>query len=116
MSTLPESAKAWRTGEFDRIFKHELGSLGIRGLPLQQGLSRTSTALDHDLGVVILAASEVDAGLEVRAGIFYSGIDAGCSCADDPTPVEELPEYCEVLVRLDLETARAVVILLREQV
>ena len=43
---------------------------------------------------MLLSASE-DAGLlRVKAGIFYTGIIAGCSCADDPTPIDELNEYC----------------------
>ena len=45
-------------------------------------------------------------------GIFYTGVVAGCSCADDPTPVEEQHEYCEVLIEINRATAEAVIRLL----
>ena len=40
---------------------------------------------------------------------------AGCSCADDPTPVEEISQYCEVRLDIDKTTAETTVALLTEQ-
>ena len=45
---------------------------------------------------------------------LYSGIIAGCSCADNPTPVSELNEYCEVQLEIDKKTAETKVALLPE--
>jgi hypothetical protein len=50
----------------------------------------------------------------VKAGIFYTGVIAGCSCADDPTPVDELNEYCVVQFDIDRMTAETTVRLLAE--
>jgi hypothetical protein len=56
---------------------------------------------------MILGASESDGHIRARTGVFFSGIDAGCSCADDPTPVEAQQEYCELEVDIDQATAAA---------
>ena len=50
----------------------------------------------------------------MNAGIFYRSVIGGCSCADDPTPVDEQAEYCEVVVEIDKVTAEAKVTLLRD--
>jgi hypothetical protein len=71
-----------------------------------------SYALDNKFEAMIINASEQDGFIRARVGIFYSGILAGCSCADDPTPVEPQPEYCEVQVDIDRKTAEATIALL----
>ncbi|MEZ5541890.1 MAG: hypothetical protein R3F42_07590 [Pseudomonadota bacterium] len=47
--------------------------------------------------------------IHARAGLFYTGIIAGCSCADDPTPVEEQAEYCVVDITIDRLTGAATI-------
>lgn len=113
MITLPESLKAWNSPDFKAVLKREIALLGGR-LPLQQGLSRSSYALDDAIEAVVQQVSETAEGIYARVGIFYSGIVAGCSCADDPTPVEAQPEYCELDVAIDKATARATVTLARD--
>lgn len=57
---------------------------------------------------MILDQSEDADLIRVKAGIFYTGIIAGCSCADDPTPIAEQSEYCVVQLCIDkasVETA-----------
>ena len=61
--------------------------------------------------MIILVADD-EGFIHVKAGIFYSGIIAGCSCADDPTPVDEQNEYCEVQFEINKKTAEATVALL----
>ena len=96
----------------DAAFREELAELGAAQLPLQQGLTSASHALDSRIQVMILG-TEADADrIRVRAGIFYSGVIAGCNCADDPSPVGEQNEYCEVQIDLDRATARAAITLL----
>lgn len=80
-------------------------------LPLQQGLSASSYALDDKFSVMIMNASEEAGFIHAKAGIFYSGIIAGCSCADDPTPTNELNEYCEVQLNINKKTAETTVVL-----
>ena len=80
-------------------------------LPLQQGLVTGSVAMSDTLSATILSATEEAGFIRVKAGLFYSGIIAGCSCADDPTPVSEHPEYCEVQLDINKTTAEATVTL-----
>ena len=81
-------------------------------LPLQQGLSTGSHAIDNQLEAMIIRVSGEAGVIRVKAGIFYSGIIAGCSCADDPTPVSEQSEYCVVQLDINTMTGAVAVVLL----
>ena len=112
MIQLSQSLAAWGTQAFTETLKQELQRLDPRQLPLQQGLSRTSYATDSPHTAVILGVADDAQFIRAKVGIFYAGIIAGCSCADDPTPVTEENEFCEVLVEIDKVTADAQVTLL----
>lgn len=112
MIQLSQSLATWGTPVFNETLKQELQQLDPRQLPLQQGLSRTSYATDSPHTAVVLGVDEDARFIRAKVGIFYSGIIAGCSCADDPTPVTEENEFCEVLVEIDKVTADARVTLL----
>ena len=111
---LPQSLAAWGTSDFDAVLRQELARVGNEQLPLQQGLSGSSYVSNSKPQVMIIRATEDNGAIHVKAGIFYTGIIAGCSCADDPTPVEEQTEYCEVQVDIDKATAAATVTLVEE--
>lgn len=113
MVTLPESLKAWNTPDFRGVLKREIARLGAR-LPLQQGLSGSSYALDDAVEAVVHRTWESEGRILARVGIFYAGIVAGCSCADDPTPVEAQTEYCELDVAIDRVTGEARISLARD--
>lgn len=101
MIRFPRALAARQSASFNTIVKDEIECLDIDLLPLQQGLSRTSHVSSARVSATILRVEE-DAGcVRVKAGLFYAGIIAGCSCADDPTPVDELAEYCEVWFEID---------------
>lgn len=102
---LPESLKAWKSPDFEDVLKREIEQLPPAQLPLQQGLSASSHALDDPLSVMIISVADEPGFIHARVGVFYSGIIGGCSCADDPTPVEPQGEYCEVLLAIDKTTA-----------
>jgi hypothetical protein len=114
MIRLTKSLNAWGTPDFRDILKKEIEQLGAEQLPLQQGLSAGSYALDNKPSVMIISVSEGEDFFRARAGIFYTSIIAGCSCADDPTPVSELNEYCEVQLDIDKATGIADVALVRD--
>jgi hypothetical protein len=114
MIQLTQSLNAWGSPAFDRILKQEIAQLGAGHLPLQQGLSTSSHALDDKIEVMIISVAEEAGLLRVKAGIFYSGIIAGCSCTDDPTPIDEHSEYCVVRLDIDKVTAETTVTLLVE--
>jgi hypothetical protein len=50
----------------------------------------------------------------VKLGVFYTGIIAGCNCADDPTPIDTQTEYALISLRIDKQTAEADFSLLAE--
>ena len=114
MIRLTKALSAWGTPEFKDVLKQEMEQLDAAQLPLQQGLSTGSYALGDKLNVMIISVSEQENSVHANAGIFYTGIIAGCNCSDDPTPVDENPEYCEVLVEIDKDTAETQVTLLAE--
>jgi hypothetical protein len=115
MIRLTKSLAAWGSSDFETVLRQELERLDTSHLPLQQGLSHSSQATDTRPQVMIISANETDDMIRVKAGIFYTGIIAGCSCADDPTPVEAQPEYCVVEIDIDKASAAAKVILLEEE-
>ncbi|PKO73427.1 MAG: hypothetical protein CVU23_02745 [Betaproteobacteria bacterium HGW-Betaproteobacteria-17] len=114
MIRLPESLAAWGTPEFEAMLKLEIEQLDAAELPLQQGLARSSYVTERPFQAMLISASEAAGRLRVKAGIFYTGIIAGCSCADDPTPVDELNEYCVLQLDIDTTTAATTVTLLAE--
>ena len=114
VTRLTRSLHAWGTTDFESVLKAEIEQMGVGQLPLQQGLSISSYALGDDLNVMIIRVSDGADFIRVKAGIFYKGIIAGCSCADDPTPIDENNEYCEVLLEIDKATAETTVELLKE--
>ena len=107
MMRLTKSLSDWGDPEFRETLKQEIEAMGAAHLPLQQGLSGGSYAIDDGLQAMILGVSEGPTTIQVQVGLFYSGIIAGCSCADDPTPVEEQSEYCEVKLDIDKATGEA---------
>ena len=112
MICLDKALQAWGTPRFSATLKQELQQLDTAFLPLQQGLSFSSYVADSKIDVMVISTSADGDTIHARAGIFYAGIIAGCSCADDPTPVEEQSEYCEVALAIDRKTAQATVALL----
>ena len=81
-------------------------------LPLQQGLSLSSYVGKSPVSAIILNTTEKTDSIQIKAGIFYTGIIAGCSCSDDPSPTDEQNEYCEVQFTINKNTAETTVTLL----
>lgn len=96
MIKLTKSLAVWHTSEFVTVFKQEVAGLNPNQLPLQASLMYSSHVSDVQLEAVVLASEESDASICIKAGIFFSGLIAGCCCADDPTPASEQAEYCEL--------------------
>ena len=106
------SVQAWGNENFPSVFKEEVCKLDPNLLPLQQGLRYSSMANAESLSVIILNMAEDTDELKIKTGLFYTGIIAGCNCADDPTPVDEINEYCEALFCIDRIAATATVSLI----
>jgi len=114
MLTLAKSLKAWQSDSFTETFKSEVSKLDHRYLPLQQGLSLSSYVSDDKPSAVINRTAEDDANIHIYAGIFYTGIIAGCSCSDDPTPQDTQNEYCELHFSINKHTAETTINLIAD--
>ena len=113
MLRLDESLRAWGTPAFAVVLNQELvRHAGM--LPLQQGLSASSSVAETPITVMILNTSDAESTISIKAGIFYQGLVSGCSCAGDPTPDSENSEYCEVSLEIDKANAITTVTLLPE--
>lgn len=88
MIKLIKTLKAWKTAYFENTLKMEIEQMGVKQLPLQQGLTSSSYALDNNIKAVIIKVTEGDCSITIKSGIFYTGVIAGCNCSDDPTPVD----------------------------
>jgi len=110
MIRLSRTLAAWNKPDFESVVKNEIERLDHKLLPLQQGLAQSNYVSDSPLSASILNVSEHDNELHVKAGILYSGIIAGSCCSDDPTPLCEQPEYCELLFVVNKNTAETQVL------
>ncbi|OOY37458.1 hypothetical protein BOV89_07060 [Solemya velum gill symbiont] len=82
--------------ELKQSLKREIEQMDHAALPLQQGMSQSSYVSDSPFSVVVLELHRSDEEIRLKAGIFFAGIIFGSCCADDPTPCDELTEYCEL--------------------
>ena len=114
MIQLTKALSAWGMRDFQEVLKQEIKQIDAKFLPLQQGLSQSSYSCDGSHNAIILSVTEEAGFIRVKTGIFYTGIIAGCSCADDPTPIDELTEYCEVQFDIDKLTAETTITLLTD--
>ena len=109
---LSKALQASHSPEFNKALKNEIQDLDPNLLPLQQGLSLSSYVGKTPFSVVILNVSEEADYIKIKVGIFYTGIIAGCSCSDDPSPTDEQNEYCNLLFSVNKNTADTDVVLL----
>lgn len=96
------------------LVKQAIENLDPDALPLQQGLSHGSHVSDEPVNAIIIDYTEELDLIRAKTGIFYSSIIAGCSCADDPTPIDTNQEYCVLQFVIDKNTGEAEVELLPE--
>ena len=112
MITLEKSRSAVGHENFQQVFRDEVCQLDKNLLPLQQGLKQSSFVSDSPIDVLVMDTLETDSEIIIRTSVFYSGIIAGSCCADDPSPVDELTENCELQFILDKNTANTSVSLI----
>ena len=112
MIILRKTLAAWGAEAFNDEFKAEVETISSSELPLQQGLSLSSYVSSEPFRVMVINTSEDSDVIKVKVGVFYSGIIAGCSCSDDPSPTDTQSEYCDLLFVIDKKTAETSVALL----
>jgi hypothetical protein len=97
----------WGESDFHRVVKAELEKLSPHDLPLQAALTQSSYVSDEPLTVMVVNSRESTDAIEIKLGVFYAGVIAGCNCADDPTPVDTQAEYALLSLKIDKQTAEA---------
>lgn len=100
--------------DLKKIVKTEIQNIDPVLLPLQQGLSFSSYVSKTPFSAVILDIKEETHYINIKAGIFYTGIIAGCSCSDDPSPVDEQNEYCDLQFYINKKTYETTVSLIED--
>ena len=109
---LSNSVAVWGTPAFAVTFAAEVQALDLGQLPLQAGLAHSShVSAETPLTVLVMETTESVTHLQIKAGVFYSGVIAGSCCSDDPTPMCEQPEYCTLRFEIDRDTSVARVML-----
>jgi len=109
---LPKTLSAWQTPALKAVFEQEIKTLELSLLPLVRAMSRGSQIAVDEIGVMLISSAESGSSIQVKAGIFFSSVIAGCSCADDPTPLDVNAEYCEMRFDIDKVSASTEVVLL----
>ncbi len=106
---LPNSLRALDTSTFAATLKQEIAALPFDSLPLQQCLRQSSAISNEPLTIMILGHRDNQHERIIRLGVSFSGIIAGCSCADDPTPIDTITEYCEFTLMFDRVSGAATI-------
>jgi hypothetical protein len=105
MPQLTNALDAWGKENFSKVLREEIEQLSHHELPLQQGLCHSSYVSDEPFQAIILRTDEDTGHLTALVQLFYQGVIAGCSCADDPTPIDTLTESCMLEVCIDRRDA-----------
>ena len=105
MPQLPKSLADWNTRVFEDTLKKELEATSPAHLPLQRAVERGSYYSGNPFQAVIIGAEDKGDIIRAKAGFFFTSIIAGCNCSDDPTPPDEIQEYCELEIDIDKKSA-----------
>jgi len=111
---LTKSISAWNSATFEDTLKQEIEQLDVRQLPLQQALTQSNYTDGKNRKIIIMSVTNETDIIRIKIGIFYTGIVAGCNCADDPSPFDEINEYCELEFEVNKKTAETSVHLLEQ--
>lgn len=103
MIFLPKTERAWDTAGFEEAFKAELSTLGSE-LPLQQGLTSGSYAVEDSVEVMILSKSADHEFIRIKTDLAYKSLMPGCACAGDPTVEDAQNEHMTVLISINRKT------------
>ena len=114
MIHMQRALRAWGTDAYRNVLCEEVEQLPLELLPLQQGLRQSSQVSDAPVQAMFLQAEARDGQIISAVSLFYSGVIAGCNCADDPTPVDTLPEQCSIEITIDQQDATTHIRLLPE--
>ncbi|WP_198266254.1 glucosamine--fructose-6-phosphate aminotransferase [sulfur-oxidizing endosymbiont of Gigantopelta aegis] len=104
MPQLLKSLQSWGSETFKSTLKEELQTLSDNALPLHHATTQGGKVDASNIAALINSASENNTHIQIKVGIFFNEIIAGCNCDDDPMSENT---YCELLVSIDKSTAEA---------
>jgi len=105
---------SWPTVDFKSVLNKELQQVDKSEWPLQQALAMSNRVADTDISFMLLNADETQQALVLTVLVFYNGMVSGDCCADDPTPICELPEQCKIRLTIHKPAGETDVCLLAE--
>ena len=108
MTKLTKSLNSWASDKFKSTLKQEIEALGNKELPLNQATTQGGLADDSDISVLVNSITDNKDHIQVKIGIFFNEIIAGCNCGDDPAAENT---YCEIQLSIDKKTADSCFIL-----
>lgn len=109
---LTQSLAAWGREDFKEVLKKELESLPLDELPLTRALTAGNFVLDDPPKVLINGIEDDKDSITARIGVFFSAIEMGDCCIDDPSPQTPHQEYSEMEVRISKQDGEAAITLL----
>jgi hypothetical protein len=105
MSVFSDVLQSMDSADFDVAFKLAVESLSVEQLQLQHAVKNGSIALADGITVMVISHQQTELFLQVKSGIFFRSMIAGCNCADDPGPMDTLEEYAEVWFSINKKDA-----------
>ncbi|MDT8387442.1 MAG: glucosamine--fructose-6-phosphate aminotransferase [Thiogranum sp.] len=94
--------QAWGSDDFADLLKQAVATLETGVLPLDRGGALGGYVDDSDMTVTVIAVTDDPDSVHARIGVFFQELLAGCSCGDEPSPING---YCELDVTIDRITA-----------
>lgn len=104
MPRFTRALRDWGSDVFAETLKSEIMQLETGVLPLDKGGSLGGYVDDSEMSITIISVIGNEKTIEVRIGVFFRELLAGCSCGDEPSPENA---YCEIRVTIDKATAEA---------
>jgi hypothetical protein len=104
---LPHSVEHRGMSDFNTVLSEELRTLPVGALPLDKAMRQGNMVSDQPPQFMINDRRDENGYLKVRIGVFFHSVIGGCSCADDPTPIDLINEYTELEININLADASA---------
>lgn len=101
MPRLPDSLRAWGSPAFEAILHSEIAALPADSLPLDALTSQGGHVGATGMTTRLLEAEVLDHCIRARLGVFFTEWVGGCSCGDDPMPVQGYGELDLIIDRRD---------------